>query len=217
MRSIVVLISGSGSNLQAIMDRLAADKLDAKIELVLSNRADAYGLERAAKAGIPTAVIDHKQYDSREAFDQEMIKVIDPINPELIVLAGFMRILSEGFVEHYNGRMINIHPALLPAYKGLNTHQRALADGVSHHGASVHYVTPELDSGAVIVQGRVPVLAGDDEEALETRVHKIEHVVYPEVVTWFANGRLANRDDIAYLDGEPLTQPVIIDQEAVRI
>ena len=217
MRSIVVLISGSGSNLQAIMDRLAADKLDAKIELVLSNRADAYGLERAAKVGIPTAVIDHKQYDSREAFDQEMIKVIDPINPELIVLAGFMRILSEGFVEHYNGRMINIHPALLPAYKGLNTHQRALADGVSHHGASVHYVTPELDSGAVIVQGRVPVLAGDDEEALETRVHKIEHVVYPEVVTWFANGRLANRDDIAYLDGEPLTQPVIIDQEAVRI
>ncbi|WP_170310673.1 phosphoribosylglycinamide formyltransferase [Leucothrix arctica] len=216
MRSIVVLISGSGSNLQAIMDRLAADNLDAKIELVLSNRADAFGLERAAKAGIPTAVIDHKQFDSREAFDQEMIKVIDPINPELIVLAGFMRILSEGFVEHYNGRMINIHPALLPAYKGLDTHKRALADGVSHHGASVHYVTPELDSGAVIVQGRVPVLAGDDEEALQARVHKIEHVVYPEVVTWFANGRLNNQGDIAYLDGKPLTQPVIIDQETVR-
>ena len=216
MRSIVVLISGSGSNLQAIMDRLAADKLDAKIELVLSNRADAFGLERAAKAGIPTAVIDHKQFASREAFDQAMIEVIDPINPELIVLAGFMRILSEGFVEHYNGRMINIHPALLPAYKGLNTHQRALADGVSHHGASVHYVTPELDSGAVILQGRVPVLTGDDEDALQKRVHKVEHVVYPEVVTWFANGRLDNRDDIAYLDGEPLVQPVIIDQETVR-
>ena len=216
MRSIVVLISGSGSNLQAIMDRLAADNLDAKIDLVLSNRADAYGLERAAKAGIPTAVIDHKQFDSREAFDQEMIKVIDPINPELIVLAGFMRILSEGFVEHYNGRMINIHPALLPAYKGLDTHKRALADGVSHHGASVHYVTPELDSGAVIVQGRVPVIAGDDEEVLQARVHKIEHVVYPEVVSWFANGRLNNKDDIAYLDGKPLTQPVIIDQETVR-
>ena len=216
MRSIVVLISGSGSNLQAIMDRLATDKLDAKIELVLSNRADAFGLERAAKAGIPTAVIDHKQFESREAFDQAMIEVIDPINPELIVLAGFMRILSEGFVEHYNGRMIDIHPALLPAYKGLNTHQRALADGVSHHGASVHYVTPELDSGAVILQGRVPVLADDDEDALQKRVHKIEHVVYPEVVTWFAIGRLDNRDDIAYLDGEPLVQPVIIDQEAVR-
>jgi len=216
MRSIVVLISGSGSNLQAIMDRLATDKLDAKIELVLSNRADAFGLERAAKAGIPTAVIDHKQFESREAFDQAMIEVIDPINPELIVLAGFMRILSKGFVEHYNGRMINIHPALLPAYKGLNTHQRALADGVSHHGASVHYVTPELDSGAVILQGRVPVLTGDDEDALQSRVHKIEHVVYPEVVTWFANGRLDNRGDVAYLDGEPLVQPVIIDQETVR-
>lgn len=216
MRSIVVLISGSGSNLQAIMDRLAADKLDAKIELVLSNRADAFGLERAAKAGIPTAIVDHKQYESRETFDQAMIEVIDPINPELIVLAGFMRILSEGFVEHYNGRMINIHPALLPAYKGLNTHQRALADGVSHHGASVHYVTPELDSGAVILQGRVPVLTGDDEELLQQRVHKIEHIVYPEVVKWFAEGRLDNRDDIAYLDGKALTQPVIIDQEAVR-
>ncbi|RVU84751.1 phosphoribosylglycinamide formyltransferase [Leucothrix sargassi] len=212
MRSIVVLISGSGSNLQAIMDRLAADKLDAKIELVLSNKADAYGLERAAKAGIPTAVVDHKQFESREAFDQAMIEVIDPINPELIVLAGFMRILSEGFVEHYNGRMINIHPALLPAYKGLHTHQRALADGVSHHGASVHYVTPELDSGAVILQGRVPVLAGDDEDTLQQRVHKIEHIVYPEVVKWFAEGRLDNRDDIAYLDGEALTKPVIIDQ-----
>ena len=198
------------------MDRLTADKLDAKIELVLSNRADAFGLERAAKAGIPTAIVDHKQFDSRETFDQAMIEVIDPINPELIVLAGFMRILSKGFVEHYNGRMINIHPALLPAYKGLHTHQRALTDGVSHHGASVHYVTPELDSGAVILQGRVPVLAGDDEEALQQRVHKIEHVVYPEVVKWFAQGHLDNRDDIAYLDGETLTQPVIIDQETVH-
>lgn len=213
MLSIVVLISGSGSNLQAIMDRIAKDKLDAKIELVLSNRADAYGLTRAADAGIETRVIDHKQFDSREQFDQAMIKEIDPCQPDLIVLAGFMRILSTAFVTHYTGRMINIHPALLPAYKGLHTHQRALEDGVSHHGASVHYVTAELDSGAVILQGRVPVLADDTEEALQQRVHKIEHVIYPEVVTWFAQKRLMYQNNQALLDGEVLSQPVIIDQQ----
>ena len=212
MRSIVVLISGSGSNLQAIMDYIAAEKLDANIELVLSNRPDAFGLQRAAEASIKTAVIDHKAFDSRESFDQEMIKVIDPYEPELIILAGFMRILSSGFVEHYEGRMINIHPALLPAYKGLHTHQRALADGVSHHGASVHYVTPELDSGAVIAQGRVPVLESDTEESLQERVHRIEHVVYPEVIKWFAEGRLGYENHQAYMDGEILKDPIIIDQ-----
>lgn len=212
MRPIVVLISGSGSNLQAIMDYIATEKLDAKIELVLSNRPDAYGLQRAAEASIKTAVIDHKAFDSRESFDQAMIEVIDPYKPELIILAGFMRILSSGFVEHYEGRMINIHPALLPAYKGLHTHQRALADGVSHHGASVHYVTPELDSGAVIAQGRVPVLEGDTEELLQQRVHRIEHVVYPEVVKWFAEGRLSYKNHQAYMDGEILNSPVVIDQ-----
>jgi phosphoribosylglycinamide formyltransferase-1 len=212
MRSIVVLISGSGSNLQAIMDYIAAEKLDANIELVLSNRPDAFGLQRAAKASIKTAVIDHKAFNSRESFDQEMIKVIDPYEPELIILAGFMRILSSSFVEHYEGRMINIHPALLPAYKGLHTHQRALADGVSHHGASVHYVTPELDSGAIIAQGRVPVLESDTEESLQERVHRIEHVVYPEVVKWFAEGRLGYENHQAYMDGEILQDPIIIDQ-----
>ena len=212
MRSIVVLISGSGSNLQAIMDYIAAEKLDANIELVLSNRPDAFGLQRAAKASIKTAVIDHKAFNSRESFDQEMIKVIDPYEPELIILAGFMRILSSSFVEHYEGRMINIHPALLPAYKGLHTHQRALADGVSHHGASVHYVTPELDSGAIIAQGRVPVLESDTEESLQERVHRIEHVVYPEVVRWFAEGRLGYENHQAYMDGEILQDPIIIDQ-----
>lgn len=214
MLSIVVLISGSGSNLQAIMDTIAADNLDARIELVLSNRPDAFGLTRAQNASIKTAVVNHQEFDSREGFDQAMIEVIDPIRPDLIVLAGFMRILSDGFVAHYEGRMINIHPALLPAYKGLHTHQRALADGVSHHGASVHYVTPELDSGAVIVQGRVPVLEGDTEEQLQQRVHRIEHVVYPAAVKWYSEGRLSYDNHQAYLDGQLLTQPVIIDQEA---
>lgn len=211
MLPIVVLISGGGTNLQAIMDYIAAEKLDAKIELVLSNRPDAYGLQRAADASIKTAVIDHKSFDSRESFDQTMIEVIDPYEPKLIILAGFMRILSSGFVEHYEGRMINIHPALLPAYKGLHTHQRALADGVSHHGASVHYVTPELDSGSVIVHGRVPVLENDTEESLEERVHRIEHIVYPEVVKWFTEGRLSYEKHQAYFDGELLEAPVVID------
>ena len=212
MLSIVVLISGSGTNLQAIMDYIAAENLDAKIELVLSNRSDAYGLQRANEASIKTAVIDHKSFSSRENFDQKMIAVIDPYKPDLIILAGFMRILSTAFVEHYEGRMINIHPALLPAYKGLNTHQRALADGISHHGASVHYVTPELDSGAVIVQGRVPILNDDTEETLQKRVHQIEHIVYPKVVRWFAEGRLHYQNHQAYFDDDLLEEPVIIDQ-----
>lgn len=212
MRSIVVLISGGGSNLQAIIDHIKAEKLDVQISLVLSNREDAYGLKRAEKAGIPTAIIDHTQFESRELFDQAMAKEIDRYNPELIVMAGFMRILSHGFAEHYAGKMINIHPALLPAYKGLHTHRRALADKATHHGATVHFVTPELDSGASIVQGKVPVLAGDDEESLQSRVHRIEHVIYPTVVEWFAKDRLAYRDSQAYLDDKPLNQPVIIEQ-----
>ncbi len=214
MLSIVVLISGSGSNLQAIIDAIAAENLDAKIDLVLSNRPDAFGLQRAKQAAIHTEVINHQDYDSRESFDAAMMAVIDRVAPDLIVLAGFMRIMTDGFVEHYAGKMINIHPALLPAYKGLNTHARALADGVSHHGASVHYVTPELDSGAVIAQGRVPVFPGDTVEQLQQRVHRIEHVIYPNVVTWFAQGRLSYKDHQAYLDGELLTVPVIFEQEA---
>lgn len=213
MLTIAVLISGSGSNLQAIMDVIRDEKLNADIRLVLSNRADAFGLERAKTAGIETAVVDHKAFDSRESFDGAMAEVIDTVQPDLIVLAGFMRILSEGFVERYEGKMINIHPALLPAYKGLHTHRRALEDGVSHHGASVHFVTPELDSGAVIAQGRVPVFNEDTEDKLQQRVHRIEHVVYPAVVKWFSEGRLSYRDSQALLDGEVLKSPVVIDQE----
>lgn len=213
MRSIVVLISGGGSNLQAIIDAIESQKLAVKVSLVLSNKADAYGLQRAEKAGIPTATIDHKQYETRELFDEAMIAKIDNYQPELIVMAGFMRILSQRFVEHYDGRMINIHPSLLPAYKGLHTHRRALADNVSHHGATVHYVTLELDSGAAIVQGKVPVLAGDTEDSLQNRVHRIEHVIYPKVVEWFAKGRLRCQQGQAYLDNKPLEQPVVIDQD----
>ena len=212
MQQIVVLISGSGSNLQAIMDHIEAQQLHVNIALVLSNRADAFGLTRAEKAGIATAVVDHKQYESRELFDEAMIVQIDQYKPDLIVMAGFMRILSEGFIEHYSGRMINIHPSLLPAYKGLHTHRRALADGAQHHGATVHYVTAELDSGAAILQGRVPVLEDDDESSLQERVHRIEHVIYPEVVDWFAKGRLACREDKAYLDDKCLAKPIVIEQ-----
>ena len=212
MRSIVVLISGGGSNFQAIIDHIEAQQLDITVPLVLSNRADAFGLQRAEKAGIATAVIDHKKYDSRELFDQAMIVEIDQHQPDLIVMAGFMRILSEGFIEHYAGRMINIHPSLLPAYKGLHTHRRALADKAEHHGATVHYVTAELDSGAAIVQGRVPVLHDDDESSLQERVHRIEHVIYPEVIEWFAQGRLDCRNDKAYLDDKLVVEPIIIEQ-----
>ena len=210
MQSIVVLISGGGSNLQAIIDRIDADNLEVNIALVLSNRPGVLGLERAQTAGIATAVIDHTQFDSRESFDQAMITTIDQHNPDLIVMAGFMRILSTEFVDHYAGRMINIHPALLPAYKGLNTHLRALADKVEYHGATVHYVTAELDSGASIIQGRVPVLADDDEASLQSRVHKIEHEIYPEVIAWFAAGRLECRHDQVFLDSEHLANPIII-------
>jgi phosphoribosylglycinamide formyltransferase-1 len=206
------MISGGGSNLQAIMDHIEAEKLDIQISLVISNRTDAYGLKRAEKAGISTAIIDHTQFESRALFDQAMIAEIDSHEHELIVMAGFMRILSHEFVTHYAGRLINIHPSLLPAYKGLRTHQRALADSVAHHGATVHYVTLELDSGAAIVQGKVPVLEGDDEESLQSRVHRIEHIIYPTVVEWIAHGRLHCREDKVYLDDKLLEHPIIIEQ-----
>ncbi|MGB1311455.1 MAG: phosphoribosylglycinamide formyltransferase [Leucothrix sp.] len=213
MKSIVVLISGGGSNLQAIIEHIDAQQLNVKIALVLSNRADAYGLERAKAAGITTATIDHTHYASRELFDQAMIEQIDPHQPDLIVMAGFMRILSEGFIQHYADRMINIHPSLLPAYKGLHTHKRALADKATHHGATVHYVTVELDAGKPILQGRVPVFDNDDEDTLQQRVHRIEHVIYPEVIQWFSNNRLACHNGEISLDNISLGNPVIIERQ----
>ncbi len=190
MYKIVVLISGSGSNLQAIIDQIDAGEINAKIAAVISNRADAYGLQRARKAGITTEILEHTRFDSREAFDESLAKRIDAYQPDLIVLAGFMRILSNAFVEKYPGKIINIHPSLLPKYKGLHTHKRAIEAGDKQHGASVHFVIPELDAGTVIMQGIVPVKTDDNEATLSQRVHQIEHIIYPKTIKWLLDGSL---------------------------
>ena len=202
--NVVVLISGSGSNLQALIDSIAHDDNPARIAAVISNRADAYGLERAKQAGIATAVLDHKQFAGREAFDTALIEAIDAYNPQLVVLAGFMRILTPCFVRHYAGRLLNIHPSLLPKYKGLHTHQRALDAGDSEHGCSVHFVTEELDGGPLVVQAVIPVRANDTLDSLAQQVHRQEHLIYPLAVRWFAEGRLRLDQQGAMLDGQPL-------------
>ena len=202
--NVVVLISGSGSNLQALIDSAAHDDNPARIAAVISNRADAYGLQRAQNAGIATVVLDHKQFDGREAFDAALIEAIDAHQPDLVVLAGFMRILTGDFVRHYEGRLLNIHPSLLPRYKGLHTHRRALEAGDAEHGCSVHFVTEELDGGPLVVQAVLPVAAGDTIETLAQRVHAEEHRIYPLAVRWFAEGRLRLDAQGAMLDGQPL-------------
>ncbi len=191
MKSIVILISGRGSNMEALLDAVARGELPVRVAAVISNRPDAKGLETAASRGVATAVVDHKAFAGREAFDAALAGCIDGFVPDLVVLAGFMRILTEGFVRRYEGRLINIHPSLLPAFPGLHTHQRALEEGVRIHGCTVHFVTPALDHGPVIVQAAVPVCDGDDEAALAARVLQQEHVVYPLAVRWFAEGRLS--------------------------
>lgn len=202
--NVVVLISGSGSNLQALIDSVAQDGNPARIAAVISNRSDAYGLQRAKQAGIATELLDHKQFDGREAFDAALIQAIDAHQPDLVVLAGFMRILTPGFVQHYAGRLLNIHPSLLPKYKGLHTHLRALEAGDGEHGCSVHFVTEELDGGPLVVQAVLPVMADDTAESLASRVHQQEHKIYPLAVRWFAEGRLRLGAQGAMLDGEPL-------------
>ncbi len=201
---IAVLISGSGSNLQAIIDAIEHHGLPVEIRVVISNREEAYGLERARQAGIATAVLPAKGFADREAYDTALRRLIDEYAPELVVLAGFMRILSDGFVRHYEGRMINIHPSLLPRYRGLDTHARCIAAGDAEHGATVHFVTPELDAGPIIIQGRVPVREGDTPDSLAARVLEQEHCIYPQAIRWFAEGRLALRAGRAWLDGEPV-------------
>jgi phosphoribosylglycinamide formyltransferase-1 len=188
MKSIVILISGRGSNMEAIVQAKIAG---ARIGAVISNRADAAGLEFAAAHGIATAVVDHKAFASREAFDAALCEAIDAHRPDLVVLAGFMRVLSDGFVRHYEGRLLNIHPSLLPAFPGLHTHRRALEAGVRVHGATVHFVTPTLDCGPVVIQAVVPVLPDDDEVVLAARVLGQEHRIYPQAVSWFVDGRLS--------------------------
>ena len=182
---LVVLISGSGSNLQAIIDACARGEIKADIAAVISNKADAYGLERAKKAGIQTRVLSHKDFDSREAYDAELMDIIESFEPNLVVLAGFMRILTPSLVQKFKGKMLNIHPSLLPKYQGLNTHQRAIDAKDEVHGVSVHFVTEELDGGPVVLQAKVPVLENDTADTLAQRVHQQEHIIYPLVVKWF--------------------------------
>jgi len=203
MFRLVVLISGNGSNLQAIIDQIESGVIKAEISAVISNRPDAYGLKRAEQANIDTVVLDHTQFTDRQAFDESLAQIVASYNPDLVVLAGFMRILSDSFVEQFSGKLINIHPSLLPKYKGLHTHKRALEDKQQEHGASVHFVIPELDAGTVILQGIVPVKADDTEETLAERVHKIEHTIYPKAIQWLVEGRTVDAKDPAkiYLRG----------------
>ena len=211
--SLVVLISGGGSNLQAIIDAIKNQTLDAEIKAVISNKADAKGLQRADKENIATYVVDHKQFADRKSFDQAMIDIIDPLQPELVVLAGFMRILSELFISHYHQHLINIHPSLLPKYKGLNTHQQAIDNHDKKHGASVHYVNHELDSGAIIIQAETPVLENDDAENLALRVLKDEHKIYPLAIKMHLDGRLTFSGEQLILDNKPLTSALIWDSK----
>lgn len=207
-KRIVVLISGSGSNLQAIIDNCASGAIAGEVVGVISNRPDVYGLERAMDASIDNKVLDHKTFESRDAYDDALKSLIDDYRADIVVLAGFMRILTPGFVQHYQGRMVNIHPSLLPKYQGLNTHQRAIDAGDDVHGVSVHFVTEELDGGPVILQAKVPVFAGDTCDDLAARVHQQEHRIYPLVVSWLCQARLSmeQQDDkwLANLDGKPL-------------
>lgn len=201
---VVVLLSGTGSNLQALIDSTRTGDSPARIAAVISNRSDAYGLQRAKEAGIATRTLDHKAFEGREAFDSALVELIDAFNPKLVVLAGFMRILSADFVRHYAGRLLNIHPSLLPKYKGMHTHQRALDAGDSEHGCSVHFVTEELDGGPLVVQAVVPVESDDSAQTLAQRVHTQEHRIYPLAVRWFAEGRLILGKQGALLDGQLL-------------
>jgi len=207
--SIVVLISGSGSNLQAIIDAIDCNKINARIRAVISNKAQAYGLERAEKHNISTQIVDHKQFENREDFDQALQTVIDQYQPDLVVLAGFMRILTAPFVQHYYGKMLNIHPSLLPAYKGIHTHQRALDDDAKIHGVSIHFVTAELDGGPVIAQAQVAVHSDDDTTALAKRVLTQEHRIYPAVIKWFIEQRLVLVKGKVIFDDVALQQPII--------
>ncbi len=199
-KKIVVLISGSGSNLQALIDNQISGQVSGQISAVISNKQDAFGLVRAEKANIATHVVDHTQYSSRETYDQALAQVIDTYQPDLVVLAGFMRILTPEFVQKYVGKMLNIHPSLLPKYQGLNTHQRAIDAGDKTHGVSVHFVTEELDGGPVVCQAEIPILTDDTAETLAKRIHTKEHIIYPLVVEWFCQNKLVMKDNQAFLD-----------------
>ena len=201
---LCVLISGNGSNLQAMIDSIEAGQLQAEIVAVISNRPGVFGLERAVKAGIPAHCLDHKDFSDRNESDAKLQSLIDSFSPDGVVLAGFMRILTPEFVEHFSGKLLNIHPSLLPKYKGLHTHQRAIDNGDKEHGVSVHFVTPELDGGPVIIQSRVPVFEDDTADELAERVQEQERRIYPLVLKWFVAGRLTMKDNKAVLDDKIL-------------
>ncbi|CAN7691654.1 MULTISPECIES: phosphoribosylglycinamide formyltransferase [Duganella] len=200
MKNIVILISGRGSNMEAVVRAAQAEQWPARIAAIISNRADAPGLAFAAEHGIETAIVANKDYASRADFDAALQTVIDGFQPDLVVLAGFMRILTEQFVAHYAGRMLNIHPSLLPLFPGLATHAQALAAGVKEHGATVHFVTAELDHGPMVVQAAVPVLPDDTVETLSARVLQQEHVIYPRAIRWFVEGRLTIAQGEVHVD-----------------
>ena len=204
MKNIVVLISGNGSNLQAIIDACKQKQINGTLRAVFSNKADAFGLERAREAHIPAHALEASQFASREAFDRELVQEIDAYAPDVVVLAGYMRILSPAFVAHYSGRLLNIHPSLLPKYPGLHTHRQVLENGDEEHGTSVHFVTDELDGGPVILQAKVPVFDGDNEDDITDRVQAQEPAIYPLVVSWVVDGRLEMRENAAWLDGVKL-------------
>lgn len=203
-KSIAVLLSGRGSNFQSLLNASRADLLGGSISLVVANRPGAGGLEIAQNAGIETALLDHKGYATREDFDRDLAAAVETVSPDLVVLAGFMRILTSEFVSRFENRLMNIHPSLLPRYPGLNTHQRALDNGDTHAGATVHYVNGELDGGPPVLQARVAVCEDDDAETLSARVLEIEHQIYPAAVNWHLTGRLTFKEGVLYKDEEPV-------------
>ena len=206
--SAAVLISGGGTNLQSIIDTSARDEIAVDIAVVVSNKPDAKGLDRARNADIAVECIQNSDFEDRQSFDKALIDRIDQYSPDIIILAGFMRILTPEFVAHYQGRILNIHPSLLPAYPGLHTHQRAIDNKEQWHGCTVHFVTDELDGGPPIIQGRVPVMAEDDAETLAARVLEVEHKIYPIAANLLAGGRVRCEHGVAYLDGKPMVEAI---------
>jgi phosphoribosylglycinamide formyltransferase-1 len=211
---IAVVISGRGSNMEAIARVALRPGSGYQVVSVIADRESAGGLERAAALGLPTAVVPVRQFTDRATFDAALAEAIQASGARLVALAGFMRILSSGFVERFAGRLLNIHPSLLPKYKGLDTHARAIAAGDTHHGASVHYVTAELDGGPVIMQGRLRLASGDTPESVSARVHALEHIIYPHVCSLIAHGRIEWRAGSVYFDGAPLTSPLVEESDA---
>ena len=210
---IAVLVSGSGTNLQAIIDAIQANALAVEIVGVISDKPAAVGLQRARDAGIAAIAIDFKAAASRESFNQQLDEALQKLRPDLVVLAGYMRILPTNTVNDFSGRMLNVHPSLLPAYPGLDTYARVLAAGEQWHGTTVHFVTPELDAGPGILQYRVKITADDTEQSLRQRIQKGEYMIYPKAIGWFAEGRVKFANDCTMLDGQPTDRPYVIDEE----